>query len=101
MDKKSKTVWCLAALLVLAIVLPLTKPPRAKHVEWLKEHYLMAWDITPPGIHPPSESLEERLRRRFTYHDFGFCSTMTDNTWEGRVVSCGYLGYVSGWYPNR
>jgi hypothetical protein len=61
----------------------------------------MPWDITPLGLQPKPESLEERMKARFAYHDHGFFSTMTNNDWQGRMVSYGYLGYISGGYTKR
>jgi hypothetical protein len=96
-------VWFVAILLLLAIAMPLTKPVRAKHEQWLKDHYLMPWNFTPPGPRPmlKPESLEERLKTHFAYHDYGFFSTMTDNDRQGMLVSYGYLGSVWGRYLNR
>jgi hypothetical protein len=95
-----KLVWILGALLLLAIVLSLTKPSRAEHEAWLKEHYVRPLDLRPARLGAPPETPDEILRKRFDYHDYGFYSTMTTTPVQGgRVVSYGYLGavYEASW----
>src|SRR5690348_12888592 len=91
MNNKTKTVCCLAALLALAIVLPLTKPSRAQHEAWLKETYANQLDMI-IALRDPTGEL---FARRYAYHDYGFFSTMEDRVPNPSVVvSVGYLGRV-------
>jgi hypothetical protein len=91
MNKKTKTVCCLAALLALAIVLPLTKPARAQHEAWLKETYGNQLDMI-ISLRDPTGEL---FARRYAFHDYAFFSTMEDRVSNPPlVVSMGYLGRV-------